>query len=91
MKGITQLEKIDYMIKSLQLAKDEVEYAQAYYLRKSTDKSFNEDFYDGFGEDHRVPNGTTIRESLRMVGCLANQLANECTLTSYCEKIFNEL
>lgn len=85
-----QINKIDYMIKSLYLARDEIEYAQAYQLRKSTDESFNTDFYSGYGSDHRTPNGTIIRESLKMVARLANQLANECTLTPNCEKIFRE-
>lgn len=87
---MTQLDKIQYMIDSLYLAKNEIEYAQAYYLRKRTDKSFNYDFYDGFGAEHRIPNGTIIRESLRMVGRIANQLANECVLTPYCDEIFKE-
>lgn len=85
-----QLDKIDYMIKSLYVAKDEIEYARAYYLRKSTDKSFGNDFYSRYGRTHRLPNGTTIRESLKMVGRMANQIENECTLTSYCNSVFED-
>ena len=33
-----QLNKIDYMIKSLYLAKDEINYAQEYNLRKGNDE-----------------------------------------------------
>lgn len=36
----------------------------------------------------RNPNGTVIRESLKMVGRLANQVANECSLTLYNEKMW---
>ena len=85
-----QLKKINYMIQSLYVAKDEIEYARAYNLRKRTDKDFHNDFDNGFGATHRVPNGTIIRESLRMVGRLANQVANECALTLYCEKVFKD-
>ena len=87
---MNQIDKIDYMIKSLNIAKDEIEYAQAYNLRKMTDESFGHDFYSGYGGTHRLPNGTTIRESLKMVGRIANQVANECTLTQYCDSIFKE-
>lgn len=87
---MTQLEKIDYMIQSLQIAKDEIEYAKAYMYKKDTDESLDKDFYSEFGKSHRTPNGTTIREALRMVGRMANQVANECTLTQYCEEIFRE-
>ena len=85
-----QIDKIDYMIKSLYIAKDEIEYARAYNLRKKSDESFGHDFYSGYGRTHRIPNGTTIRESLKMVGRMANQVANECTLTPYCDYVFKD-
>ena len=87
---MTQLDKINYIIQSLHVAKDEIEYARVYYLRKNTDKDFDRDFCNGFGATHRIPNGTTIRDALHMVRCLANQVANECTLTPYCEEIFKD-
>lgn len=71
---MNQVEKIDYMIKSLEVAKDEIEYA--------------EDWEDD--EWGRRPNGTIIRESLRMVGRMANQIANEVSLSPYCSKLFRE-
>ena len=88
---MNQLDKIDYMIKSLYIAKDEIEYAQAYNLRKKTNESFGHDFYSGYGRLHRLPNGTVIRESLKMVGRMANQVANECILTPYCNYVFKDL
>ena len=84
---MTQLEKIDYMIQSLQLAKDEINYANNY---KNKQEEQGDKFYSycGYGTIHRSPNGTIIRESLRMVGRMVNQIANECTLTPYCREIF---
>ena len=86
---MTQLEKIDYMIQSLQLAKDEITYTEKY---NSKQEEQGDKFYScgGYANNHRNPNGTIIRESLRMVGRIANQVANECTLTSYCKDVFKE-
>lgn len=86
---MTQLEKIDYMIQSLQLAKDEINYSNN-YKNKQEDQGDTFYSYSGYGSAHRSPNGTIIRESLRMVGRMANQVANECTLTPYCGKIFRD-
>lgn len=83
-----QLNKIDYMIKSLYLAKDEIKYAQGYNLRKENDETMGRDFYSEYGYSHRTPNGTIIRESLRMVSRIATQVANECTLSVYCDEVF---
>lgn len=85
---MTEKDQIDYMIKSLYLAKSEIEYAEAYRLRKSTDKSFGHDFYFGYGDTHRVPNRTVIRESLRMISRLAGILANEVVADPNSEEIF---
>lgn len=87
-----QLSKIDYMIKTLYLAKDEIKYAQEYNLRKENDETMGCDFYSysNFGHDHRIPNGTVIRESLKMVSRLAAQVANECTLSAYCDELFKD-
>ena len=87
---MNQLNKIDYMIKSLYLAKDEIKYAQEYNLRKENDKTMGRDFYSNYGYNHRTPNGTIIRELLRMVSRLAAQIANECTLSVYCDDVFRE-
>ena len=80
-------EQIDYMIQSLQLAKSEVEYAEKYMETKKND----EDFYQWGHMGHdRQPNGTIIRESLKMVGRLANITANNVCLSPYNDKIFKE-
>lgn len=78
------------LVKSLYLAKDEIKYAQEYNLRKGNDETTGRDFYSGYGYNHRTPNGTIIRESLRMVSRLAAQVANECILTNYCDEVFRE-
>lgn len=85
-----QLNKIDYMIESLYLAKDEIKYAQEYNLQKANDETMGYDFYSGYGYNHRTPNGTIIRESLKMVSRIAAQVANECILTNYCDEVFRE-
>lgn len=37
---------------------------------------------------HRIPNGTIIRESLKQVGRMANIVANDVILSPYCDQIF---
>lgn len=78
------------LVKSLYLAKDEIKYAQEYNLKKENDNTIGCDFYSSYGYNHRTPNGTIIRESLRMVSRLAAQVANECILTNYCDEVFRE-
>lgn len=82
-------EQIDYMIQSLQLAKSEIEYAEKYI---STKKKEGNDFYQygHMGYDGRHPNGTIIRESLKMVGRLANITASKVALSSYDESLFKD-
>lgn len=78
-------EQIDYMIQSLQLAKSEIEYAEKYINTKNKDEDFYQ--YGHMGQE-RMPNGTIIRESLKMVGRLANITASNVTLSCYNENIF---
>lgn len=85
---MTTTEQIDYMIKSLKLAKDEIEYAENYIEEKNTDKNFWD--YGHTGHDKRTPNGTVIRESLKMVGRMANIAANNVCLSPYNSCIFKE-
>lgn len=82
-------EQIDYMIQSLQLAKSEIEYAEKYI---NTKKKEGMDFYqwNHMGHDSRQPNGTIIRESLKMVGRLANITASKVALSSYSNELFKE-
>lgn len=82
-------EQIDYMIQSLQLAKSEIEYAEKYINTKKKEK--NEFWqYGHMGYDGRNPNGTIIRESLKMVGRLANITASKVALSSYDDKLFKD-
>ena len=85
---MTIVEQIDYMIQSLQLAKDEIEYAEKYINEKSIDKDFYK--YGHYGRGKRMPNGTVIRESLKMVGRMANIAANNVCLSPYNSCIFKE-
>ena len=84
---LTPIDKIDYMIKTLQIAKEEIEYAQLWNRQKTKQ---GDDFYcySGYGRNHRFPNGTVIRESLKMVSRIANTTAKEITLSQYCDKVF---
>lgn len=74
---MTPKEKIDYMMQSLQLAKEEIEYAEE-YLGDAT----------MWNDDNRMPNGTIIRESLKQVGRMANIVANDVVLSPYCDRLF---
>ena len=78
---MTVVEQIDYMIQSLQVAKDEIEYAQEYELLPDVEK------YD---DSIRTPNGTIIREALKMVGRMAYISANKVSLSPYCSELFKE-
>lgn len=84
---MTVEQKIDYMIQSLQLAKEEIAYAKKYLDKSITDKDFYQ--YGHMGQS-RNPNGTIIRESLKQVGRMANIVANNVILSPYCSQIFQE-
>lgn len=81
-------EQIDYMIQSLRLAKSEIEYAEKYIDTKKKDKDFYQ--WNHMGHSSRQPNGTIIRESLKMVGRLANITANNVSLSPYSDKLFKD-
>ena len=81
-------EQIDYMIQSLQLAKSEIEYAEKYMNARKNDKDFWQ--YGHMGYNGRYPNGTIIRESLKMVGRLANITASKVALSCYSEELFKD-
>lgn len=81
---MNNVEKIDYMIQSLELAKEEIEYYEWY----KNEENISKYSYSSMLFGKRNPNGTVIRESLKMVGRLANQVANECSLTVYNEKMW---
>ena len=72
---MTTVEQIDYMIQSLKLAKDEIEYAEEYMEAKGKE---GEDFYKwGHMGDS-------------MVGRMANIAANNVCLSPYNNCIFKE-
>ena len=77
---MTNLEKIDYMIQSLQIAKEEISYAQKWTEKNKIDAE--QCWTD------RIPNGTIIRESLKMVGRMANIVANNVVLSPYSKDVF---
>lgn len=75
-----QKEKIKFMISSLQVALDELEYAENYKelydrLTEEGKKTGKWDWYKL--KKHRTPNGTLIRESLKNVARLAPLVAHE--------------
>lgn len=83
---MTILEQIDYMIKSLQLAKDELEYAEKYLREKDEDEKFYD--YGHFGNNNRTPNGTIIRENLKMVGRMGFILSKKIALSRYDDSLY---
>lgn len=85
---MTTKEQIDYMIQSLQIAKDEIEYAEWYKTESDKDEHFH--WYAHAGYEKRRPNGTIIREALKMVGRIANIAANNVCLSPYNSCIFKE-
>lgn len=76
------VDKIDYMINSLNLAKQEILYAQKY---KEEIKNNPDIIYV-----KKNPNGTIIRESLNMVGRLAYQVSNNIALSAHNNKLFKD-
>lgn len=85
---MTNIEKIDYMIQTLQLAKEELELAEMYFDEKEKDKDFYN--YGHMGSNDRMPNGTLIRENIKTVGRMAGMVANNIVLTSYCNRLYKE-
>lgn len=84
---MTVEQKIDYMILSLQMAKEEVEKYRDFVESKPENKTLWEHKYNSKG---KCPNGTMIRENLKGVGRAAFSLANEITLSAYDEKLTRE-
>lgn len=71
------LDKIDYMIRTLYLAKSEIEYFETYKMMKLNDEVIGKDFSKGYGANHRKPNEDTVSECLNMVNRLGNQIILE--------------
>ncbi len=85
---MTELKKIDYMIASLQVVRDEAIYAENFKKMNDEDKNFYDcGHYQCY---HREPNGTIIRESLKQVGRMAYVIAKDVILTPYCKEVFRK-
>ena len=68
------LDDIDCMIRTLYLAKRELNYAEVY----ENERDFlNEDQWIEFIKDHQQPSGTIIREGLKQVSRVSRKLADE--------------
>ena len=68
------LDDIDCMIKTLYLAKRELNYAEVY----ENERDFlNEDQWIEFIKDHQQPSGTIIREGFKQVSRVSRKLADE--------------
>lgn len=74
---MTLQDRINCMIVILQMAKEEVDYAEQYQKDESS--------YNG-----RFPSGTVIRESLKTVSRMANIIAKDVILTPYCDEIYRK-
>lgn len=68
------LDDIDCMIKTLCLAKQELDYAVVYESERNI---LDEEQWVDFIEDHQQPNGTIIREGLKQVSRVSRKLADE--------------
>ena len=72
-------QNIDCMIALLQIAKEEIQYANKYNAMM---KQEVEEF-----DVKRFPSGTLIRENLKTVARLARITSDNVTLTPYCNKV----
>lgn len=90
---MNQKEKIKFMISSLQIALDELEYAEKYKelydeLLEEEKKTGKWDWYK-LGQ-HRSPNGTLIREALKNVARIAPLVAHEVVFFSGRIQVYRE-
>lgn len=72
-------QNIDCMISLLQIAKEEIQYANKYNAMM---KQEVEEF-----DVKRFPSGTLIRENLKTVARLARATSDNIILTPYCNKV----
>lgn len=87
-------DKIKFMITALQIALEELEYAEEYKKAEEKSKKEREEtgrwdylFYDKY---KRTPNGTLVRETLRNVARLAPKVADDVLLGKYQADIYRE-
>lgn len=67
-------EKIDYMIKCLEIAKEEYEYSTEFL---ANEPNYESDKWSEFYETHRNPNKALIKDNLKNVARIGFQIANE--------------
>ena len=72
---MTDLELIDYMINTLQLARNEIERKEEYYTQLKTDPDFY--CYGHMGRTSQSPNKALIKDCLGNVGRIAFRLKNK--------------
>lgn len=80
-------EQIDFMIASLQIAKEELEYARKFKKEKDRDNTIGASWWASYSYNHRNPNGTLIRENLKQVGRMANIVSQRIKLSQYNDEI----
>lgn len=76
---MTAEQNIDCMITLLQIAKEEIRYANKYNAMMKQE-------VDEF-DVKRFPSGTLIRENLKTVARLARVTSDKIILTPYCNKV----
>lgn len=80
-------DQIDFMINSLMIAKEELQYAREFKRHKDQDRKDGKGYYNSYAYNHRAPNPTLIRENLKTVGRLANIVSKRITLSPYNDNI----
>lgn len=80
-------EQINFMITSLEIAKEELEYARKYKKHSDQDSEKHKSYYESYAYNHRAPNPTLIRENLKTVARLSSIVAKRVKLTPYCNDI----
>lgn len=80
-------DQIDFMINSLMIAKEELQYAREFKKHNDQDIKKGEAWYKRYAYNHRAPNPTLIRENLKTVGRMSNIVAKRVTLSPYCKDI----
>ena len=73
-------QKIDFMIMSLEIAKQELEYAESYLKNPPSNRNDN----------RRFPNATIIRENLKSVARIGAIVSKEIVLSPYCSELYRK-
>lgn len=73
---MTSIEKIDYMISCLKVAKEEMVYSEKYNKKEKEFTSYSHEYFN-WSRNNRAPNQTLIRENIRNVSRIGFILAGE--------------